>query len=268
MATMNPSSDKKPEYLFANCTQCEGIIRIPITVRPDSTLVCPHCNDQVKLDIVLAQQVPEVKYADGTPPSATESSSDSDELESIQIETEGATAQQDGKFVVPPQLAAGIKKRRRRKRSSESRSKSRESSKSDGKLSEAEEIRRARRDEHQKREREKKKLEIERANAPIAVPRPTSRKSSSRHNTPKRSPVVEALKVIAGGLLAIPIAYLLLMWVFSRDPLGLAPSIHSAAPYLVPDAMIAVEEESGISSTPDASIDAEEPQVDFEFNDE
>ena len=266
MATMNPSSDKKPEYLFANCTQCEGIIRIPITVRPDSTLVCPHCNDQVKLDVVLAQQVPEVKYADGSVPTPQESTSESDELSSIEIETDSATEQQDGKFVVPPQLAAGVKKRRRRKRSSESRSKSKGSSKSNRKLSEAEEIRRARREEHLKREREKKKLEIERANAPIAVPRPGSGRSSSRHHTPKRSPVVEALKVIAGGMLAIPIAYLLLMWVFSRDPLGLAASIHSAAPYLVPDAMIAVENEE--ADTPKATDDSQGSSVEFEFNDE
>ena len=40
-----------------------------------------------------------------------------------------------------------------------------------------------------------------------------------------------------GGLLAAPIAYLLLMWVFSRAPLNLVPTISSYAPILVPEAL-------------------------------
>ena len=247
MATMNPSSEKKPEFLFANCLECAGIIRIPITVRADSSLICPHCNCNVDLGTVLAQQAPEAKYADGSTPTVSPVS-DSRELEPIQIETGEQTVQQDGKFVVPPQLAAGVKRRRRRRgSSSESKTRSKSNQPKESKpISEAEEIRRQRRDEQIKKEQEKRKERAERAKAAAEIQRhlPSIRhRSSSRRNTPKRNPVLEAAKIIVGGLLAVPIAYLLLMWIFFRDPLGLAPTINSAAPFLVPDAMIAVEED-------------------------
>ena len=109
-------------------------------------------------------------------------------------------------------------------------------------LSEAEESRIERREERAKMEREK--LEQQRKGA--AQRQQTNKErdfsggrrssSSSKRRSSKKSPVLEALKIGIGGLLAIPIAYLLLMWVFSRDPLSLSKSIESFAPALVPPA--------------------------------
>ena len=64
-------------------------------------------------------------------------------------------------------------------------------------------------------------------------------------------------KVALGGALAIPIAYLMLLWVFGRDPLSLAPTINRIIPAAVPDYMVADEnpEEETPKAEKDYSID-------------
>jgi hypothetical protein len=238
MKTMSSTSDKKPDFLFANCEHCEGIIRIPINVRPDSSVSCPHCNSRFELANVLNQQVPEIQFVDGPAPSPVEITTDE-----VKIDTESGTEQTDGKFVVPPQLAAGIKKRRRRRRKSSSEGSS--SSRKAGPLSEAESNRLARRKDRAVEEREKLQQQREAAALRSRIKQDGSTTSSSRsrsrgasrRKTSKRSPVFEAFKIGAGGLLAIPIAYLLLMWIFSRDPLQLAPKLNAVLPILVPSKM-------------------------------
>jgi predicted HAD superfamily phosphohydrolase len=42
------------------------------------------------------------------------------------------------------------------------------------------------------------------------------------------------MKVVIGGLLAIPIAYLLVFWIFKQDPLNVGPTIGNVVPFLVP----------------------------------
>ena len=44
-------------------------------------------------------------------------------------------------------------------------------------------------------------------------------------------------KIVFGGLLAVPIAYLMVFWIFSQDPLGVGPGLHNVAPFLVPDSL-------------------------------
>ena len=60
--------------------------------------------------------------------------------------------------------------------------------------------------------------------------RSTSRSRSSRN----RKSGTEVIKVIIGGLLAIPIAYMLVIWVFRQDPINIGPKIGNAIPFLVP----------------------------------
>jgi len=45
---------------------------------------------------------------------------------------------------------------------------------------------------------------------------------------------MEVFKIVIGGFLAIPIAYLLVLWVFKQDPLQVAPKISESAPFLIP----------------------------------
>ena len=245
MKTMSSTSDKKPDFLFANCEQCEGIIRIPINVRPESSVSCPHCDNRFQLASVLNQQVPEIQFVDGSAPSPVSTTTEDVQIETG-IKTDSTTEQADGKFVVPPQLAAGIRKRRRRRRKSSSESSGQKSGRP---LSEAESNELARRRDRANEEREK--LQQQRAAAALrskakdgdSKPGSGSRShDSSRRMTSNRSPVLEAIKIGVGGLLAIPIAYLLLMWIFSRDPLQLAPKLNAVMPILVPSKMIVDED--------------------------
>ena len=45
------------------------------------------------------------------------------------------------------------------------------------------------------------------------------------------------VKVILGGILAIPIAYLIVLWVFKQDPLSVGPKVGNIAPFMVPAAL-------------------------------
>ncbi len=56
---------------------------------------------------------------------------------------------------------------------------------------------------------------------------------NSRTATPPGS-LGETTKILIGGLLAFPIAYLLVFWVFQQDPLNLGPAISRVAPFAVP----------------------------------
>ena len=57
------------------------------------------------------------------------------------------------------------------------------------------------------------------------------------------SPVVTFLKVVAGGALALPIAYLIVMWVFARDPLGIGEQVGERIPFVVPASLRADSED-------------------------
>ncbi|WP_148618853.1 hypothetical protein [Mariniblastus fucicola] len=264
-------SDNKTKFFFANCKQCEGIIRIPITIRPDSAVSCPHCSIQFDL-VAFLDQIPEVTIVDG-PSVGSIAERDSESADSFQIDT-GAAEQLDGKFVVPPQLASGIRKRRRRRRKSSSQSSSRDQStngtpvNANRQLSEAEELQLERRAERAKREREKLQQQREAAALRnVNLRKPGSRSSSSSRNAqPKRSPAIEVLKIVIGGMFAAPIAYLLLLWVFSRDPLGLVPTINSYAPILVPDGLVLEKDEPKFKlddSEADSNFSAD-PDSEFE----
>ena len=239
---MSSTSDRKSKHFFANCVSCDGIVRVPIAIRPNSDVNCPHCGARCEFGD-LTDQIPEVQVI-----------VDDDSSPESEFQIDESIEQQDGKFVVPPQLAAGIKKRRRRRRRSSSSSSSSASSSSSPsssasepsqqatpvvapkQLTEAEENKQHRKEERIERKREE--FQQKRQSAANPAPRRPRRPSS-----PKRNPVAEALRVAIGGALAAPIAYLLLMWVFSRDPLHLVPTINSFAPILVPDKLVLDDDE-------------------------
>jgi len=237
MIPMSSASDKKSNFFFANCLHCEGIIRVPIKVRADSIVNCPHCDSRFQLTDFM-DQIPEVQVNSGLEFNGNGALS----TDEFQIETASGTEQQDGKFVVPPQLAAGIKKRRRRRRRSSESAESATRADANQQISEAEEHRRNRRDERAQKEREK--IQLQRENAAVTV---DPHKRRTRPAAPKRNPILEGIKILLGGLLAAPIAYLLLMWLFSKDPLGLSPTIYNYAPLLVPESLIFDDLESGPS---------------------
>jgi len=86
------------------------------------------------------------------------------------------------------------------------------------------------------------------------------------------------LRIFAGASLALPIAYLIVMWVFVQDPLGIAEGVGSRVPFLVPSALranadsdktpAATDSETPDSETPDfEDIEEFSDDEDFEFED-
>jgi len=69
--------------------------------------------------------------------------------------------------------------------------------------------------------------------AAVALPRPTIR-AGRRPRQQEKGGLVFLLSVVAGGLLAAPLAVLTLWWVFRVDRLDLGPSVARYAPWIVP----------------------------------
>jgi len=245
------------------------MIRIPNTARPNQSVSCPHCSVSFSLAEVLDQQVPEVNFVEGVaiPQPATNGRAvvtpeANGEPEAPVIDTGKS------KFQVPPQLSAGLRKKRRRRR--------RSSSSSTRSGTEAEETRRNLKEE---KRREKEALTpstpiipmvstsepitvsdeppvVKKSGSPAATEsdprRARSRPRSSQQST---SSVGEFLKIIFGGAIALPTAYLILMWGFGKDPFAIAHTINAIAPVVVPDYMVADEEgaDGESSETPKAT---------------
>src|SRR5262245_61460588 len=71
------------------------------------------------------------------------------------------------------------------------------------------------------------------ANGAVTVPRPATR-AGRRPRRQEKGGLVFFLSVVAGGLLAAPLAVLTLWWVFRVDRLDLGPSVARYAPWIVP----------------------------------
>jgi hypothetical protein len=71
------------------------------------------------------------------------------------------------------------------------------------------------------------------ANTAVTLPRPAIR-TVRRPKRQEKGGLVFFLSVVAGGLLAAPLAILTLWWVFRVDRLDLGPSVARYAPWIVP----------------------------------
>lgn len=75
--------------------------------------------------------------------------------------------------------------------------------------------------------------------------RQTTRSSARRT---RKSPTIEGIKIVAGALLAVPAAQVILWWFvpagYKRDLLGLGPSVSRVAPWVVPQQFHAGDGES------------------------
>ena len=85
--------------------------------------------------------------------------------------------------------------------------------------------------------------------APVNTDQPSTRSKSRLKSEKRRKENIKGnkkkdfLKVIIGGILAIPVSQLVLWWLFSTDPLSVAPSVSKFAPFVVPAKLRPVEEE-------------------------
>lgn len=202
------SQDQSESLILGNCLSCQGLVRVPSKAPSASVVQCPHCSESYQLAQILDQAVPELVIVSQPAPKADVSNADE-----IKIKEREA-------FVVPPQLSKGAKRLKRRRHRSDDGSgglgKSREKNGETGVSSRNSDKGSSSFTEVERRSRFSKK---------------------SRRSTAKKNPVVEIMKVVFGGILAVPIAYLLVLWVFRQDPLSVGPRIGNVAPFLIPETL-------------------------------
>ena len=189
--------------ILGNCLSCQGLVRVPVKSSADSKVRCPHCSNEYRLSEILDESVPALEIID-----------DAQQPVAIAPVIEEPEPFQKEVFVVPPQLSDGAKrKRRKRKDQSEGGSDSRRAAA--GRPSSREERR------SRKRSRSNSK--------------PESRsRGQKRTSKSPRNPTIEFIKVVVGGLMAIPIAYAIVLWAFNKDPLNVGPQISEYVPIVIP----------------------------------
>ena len=62
----------------------------------------------------------------------------------------------------------------------------------------------------------------------------TSIRSSRRSRQKSENPISTMIKVVLGGLMAAPLAQLILWWAFSKDPVKMGPKVSPYIPWIVP----------------------------------
>ncbi|MDE0934980.1 MAG: hypothetical protein OSA89_03630 [Mariniblastus sp.] len=189
--------------ILGNCLSCQGLVRVPVKSSADSKVRCPHCSNEYRLSEILDESVPALEIID-----------DAQQPVAIAPVIKEPEPFLKEVFVVPPQLSDGAKrKRRKRKDQSEGGSDSRRAAA--GRPSSREERR------SRKRSRSDSK--------------PESRsRGQKRTSKSPRNPAIEFIKVVVGGLMAIPIAYAIVLWAFNKDPLNVGPQISEYVPIVIP----------------------------------
>ncbi len=248
---MDQSDIKPASLIVGNCLSCNGLVRIPSAVKASSTVRCPHCGQSFSLRQILENSIPELEVLE------TESQNNDHKVLYVDraLHKEQDREQPREKFVVPRQLTIGAKRKRRGRR---------HGAPTDGKGN-ATPVRNS-----QPEQRYPAGLAIgepvgadtnsdwefggitsdtkqpaqvrtsERGISSSDSRARSGRREAANSIRPKRSgrsdgaPIFEVLKIVFGGALAFPIAYLILFWAFRQDPLKLGPTIGNLVPFLVP----------------------------------
>ncbi len=200
------------EAIVTACPDCGAFVQLPPRISTDSIVQCPSCGDQYPVRAILPESIPELivvrPLGNGQAAGAT-------------AETEKAEPEQImlGKLVVPDILRNGARRKSRSRGRHAGAGKSRsDGSGGTGGASSKKSSRSRNRESHSWAE------------------------VGKRDSGPK-NPVVEGLKLVAGGLLALPVAQFIIWWLIGLDPLNLAPSVGRAVPFIVPASLRAADEE-------------------------
>ena len=184
--------------ILGNCLNCGGLVRVPVKSAADSKVRCPHCSNEYRLSEILDESVPALEIVEETPESFT-----------APLELAEPTVIQKDVFVVPSQLAEGAMRKRKRREHSEGSSSQRRERGGRGAAREDKRSRSERNSQH-------------------------SSRGKTRTSKTAKSPAIEFVKVVVGGLMSIPIAYAIVLWAFNKDPLNVGPQISRYAPVVIP----------------------------------
>ena len=86
-------------------------------------------------------------------------------------------------------------------------------------------------------------------------------RAAEAHNA-QSNPAADFFKMLVGACLALPIAYLIVMWVFSQDPLGIGRGLGEKLPFLVPSALRA-DAEYDADNDNDTPVATDQSFLDF-----
>lgn len=277
---MEKSEIKPLSVIVGNCVTCDGLVRIPSNARANVEVRCPHCGDLFPLQAILDKSIPELEVMTEPPRAEVVPHIDRVLFKDQMLADEEKPRE---KFVVPRQLTNGAKRKRRHRRREGSSSSSSESGHSDrpfreqrlpasfsrdsngseanglSSLSSSEEFAvvtglAGRSGDHNPVNGSDRtnRLSDGSGSASRRNSKSRSHSGSSRSRKRESNSTFEILKVVIGGALAFPIAYLILFWLFRQDPLGIGPAVGNVMPFAVP-----VELRGG---TPEASVASDEAE--------
>ncbi len=246
---MNNGTDN--QRVLGNCPTCQRLMQIPLVTDVSSVAKCPHCQHKIPVRDLLSSVVPEAEIVD-------ESGDDTPGfMVDRQREYDNDGFKSREKFEVPKQLYEGASRRSRKRRSKKLKERLANGDSSKQEPSATERLARserggrsANRTEHTQRKSQngtvgqvssstgvkvKDRRSPPTASALQSVPQPRRRSSDVEDDS--EYGVMEVLKLLFGGLIAAPLAYLILLWLLGVDPLGMASTFESVSPAIIPPSL-------------------------------
>ena len=281
--------------ILGNCISCNGLMRVPVTTDVTHVARCPHCEVRFPVQQLIASAIPAAEIIEGvvseeiTPIVDRVREQSTDDSEKPRTKFEVPKQLHDG--------AKHRRRRRRRSRGSDERKDQaiKESGRSQGGRSSSGASRSKINAASVPLASTQSAASAEVADVGVLdeVPMPSTRssqsysasdssssESSSSDRSSSRSSgsrsrsssgrsssrnddettdnaVLEWLKIALGGMLALPLAYLGLMWIAGLDPFGVANQINDVAPFIVPDSLV---DEDLLPDTGEDEIDSDEAE--------
>ncbi len=245
--------------IAGNCISCMGMVRISHSLSVNTTVRCPHCQESFVLAELLDQSLPPLEVVSIEP---ERDQTDAPYIDTLHLKRDQHASRPEKpriKFEIPKALKDGAKRkrRRRRRRSSSSSTGGSNSSSANGSnyvipsstpaggesTTMGEEV--------ERRSRSDSRRSTSSRNSGEGSPhRGKVRSHASRLKDSKVTRNKEdLLKIGAGCLLALPIAYMMLIWVFKADPFGVANPMSKVVPFAVPSSMRATEPAADTAET-------------------
>lgn len=268
MNRINKTTAPSPSgpIIAANCISCMGMVRIPHSLPVNTTVRCPHCQELFVLSELLDQSLPSVEIVVSEAEAAEQE--DAPYIDTLHLKRDEQANREERprvKFEIPKALKDGAKRKRRRKRRSRSASGEGSSSTKNGRsyvipdsvptdgdsttMGEAIERRQSR-----SGSRRSSSGSSSEGSSSSSSYRGKVRSHASRLKDSKPEWSTEDLfKIVAGSLLAIPIAYMMLIWVFKSDPFGVASPVSRVLPFAIPSSMHA-SDEPAVRAQPPADL--------------
>ena len=265
--------------IAGNCISCMGMVRISHSMSVNATVRCPHCQESFVLMDLLDQSLPPLEVVVNETVGDASEQEDAPYIDTLHLkrdEQENRPEKPRVKFEIPKALRDGARKKRRRRRRSRSSSSGSErgSSRSENSTSNfvipsesptegaspsndsttmGEAVERRRSSSHRSSDGSRSGRRSSRSNDSSSTRNgshaPHRGKVKTHASRLKEAQPEFDLRVIGrvlvGGILAFAMAYLMLIWIFKADPLGIAPGVSKTVPFAIPSSMQNVAEPEG-----------------------